>query len=395
MSNDNIIKRDIMKIAVFFHDCEITSGATASMFTLVESWHHIEGVEIVAYASCEGTLFDKLRTMGIKCKLYKSINSRYNKCRNVIRQMMVRAYSLAKVPRYERYVKCTLVRELKEEGIDIVYANTSACVVGYYLRRYAEIPLVWHVREFGDLDQNVSYVGGKRQLFKMLGKSDLLVFISKAIAQYYESAAKKTRSIVVYDDLSVNYDIYQEKDFTRRPLRLLSCGALIPGKGHLDVIKAVGIARDRGCDVELNIAGRGDIYLHLCTNLIKELRLDNYVHLLGQVKDMARVRKNCEVGVVASRMEAFGRVTVEGMLAGMVMIGSNTGGTAELIENGRTGLSYRAGCVEELAGCIESVYNAPQRSARMAEEGYSFSKKFIEGNCARTIFEQLKKMVDE
>lgn len=384
-----------MKIAVFFHDCEIASGATASMFTLVENWHHIEGVEIVAYASHEGTLFDKLRMMGIKCKLYSSINTRYNKGRNVIHQMMVRAYSLAKVPGFERYVKNTLVRELKEEGIDLVYANTSACVVGYYIRKHSEIPLVWHVREFGDLDQNVSYVGGKRQLFKMLGKSDLLVFISKAIAQYYESAAKKTSSIIVYNDLSANYDKYQEKDFSRHPLRLLSCGALNPGKGHLDVIKAVGIARGRGCDVELNIAGRGDIYLHLYTTLIKELRLDNYVHFLGQVKEMASVRKNSEVGVVASRMEAFGRVTVEGMLAGLVMIGANTGGTAELIENGRTGLSFQAGNVEELANCIESLYNAPQRAARMAEEGYRFSKQFIEGNCARAIFEQLKKIVDE
>ena len=384
-----------MKIAIFFHDCEITSGATASMFTLVESWHGIKGVEIVVYAPHEGTLFDRFRLMGIKCKLYSSINSRYNRGRNIFRQLIVRAYSLSKIPRFERYVKTKLVRDLKEEGIELVYANTTACVVGYYIRKHAEIPLVWHVREFGDLDQNVSYVGGKRQLFKMLGKSDLLVFISKAIAQYYESAARKTKSIAVYDDLSANYDIYQEKDFTRHPLRLLSCGALNPGKGHLDVIKAVGLVRNRGCDVELNIAGKGDMYLHLYKALIKELRLDNYVHLLGQVKEIASVRRNIEVGVVASRMEAFGRVTVEGMLAGMVMIGANTGGTAELIENGRTGLLFQAGNVEELADCIESLYNEPQMSAHMAKEGYRFSKQFIEGNCAKTIFEQLKMIVDE
>ena len=383
-----------MKIAVFFHDCEITSGATASMFTLVERWHII-GVEVVAYASYEGTLFDKLRDLGIKCKLNRSINSRYNKGRNIFRQLIVRAYSLSKIPAFKKYVRNELVDELKNDGIDIVYANTSACVTGYYIKQYYDIPLVWHIREFGDLDQNVGYVGGQRRFLKMLSEADLLIFISRAIANYYKEAAKHTNSVMVYDDLSSNYDIYQKKTFERKPTRVLSCGALNPGKGHLDVIRAVALLKERNVNVILNIAGGGDMYLPLYKSLIKELGIEDRVNLLGQVKDISSVRKESEIGVVASRMEAFGRVTVEGMLAGMAMVGANTGGTAELIENDETGLTFRIGDVKQIADCIEELINDPNKASRLSREGYEFAKQFIKGKCAATIHEELKKIIDE
>lgn len=383
-----------MKIAVFFHDCEVTSGATASMVTLVEYWHKM-GEEIYAYAPYDGILFDKLRSIGIRCNQYKTINSRYNRGRNIFRQLSVRAYSIIKIPAFKKYVKSELVEELKNERIDIVYANTSACVVGYYIKQYIEIPLIWHVREFGDLDQNVSYVGGKSKLFKMLAESDLLIFISKAIASYYKKAAIKTKSIMVYNDLSANYDVYQEKDFARKPVRLLSCGALNPGKGHLDVLRAVALLKERNCDVILNIAGSGDLYMPLYTSLINELGINDRVNLLGQVKDMSTLRKECEIGVVASKMEAFGRVTVEGMLAGMVMVGANTGGTAELIENDETGLTFRTGDVKQIADCIEELLNDPLKASRLSMEGYEFAKQFIKGNCAKIIHEELKKIIDE
>lgn len=51
------------------------------------------------------------------------------------------------------------------------------------------------------------------------------------------------------------------------------------------------------------------------------------------------------------RYEAMGRVTAEAMAAALPVIGYNSGGTPELIENEVTGLLYEGG-YKELAQCM-------------------------------------------
>ena len=60
-----------------------------------------------------------------------------------------------------------------------------------------------------------------------------------------------------------------------------------------------------------------------------------------------------DVELVCSRAEAFGRVTVEAMLGGIPVIGSNTGGTPELIQDGKNGYLYKYGNPEELESKME------------------------------------------
>ena len=285
---------------------------------------------------------------------------------------------------------------MNEEKVDVVYANTSACVIGYYIKKHANIPLVWHIREFGELDQNVGFVGGKKRLFQMISKSDLVIYISKAIEKYYSTGVKAKKAIVVYNDISSHYDCYSEKNWSNRPILILSCGALNPGKGHLDVIKAIGKLVVEGYDVKLYIAGKGDIYVPLYNKLIESLGLENRVNLLGQVNagDLKSLREQCQIGVVASRMEAFGRVTIEGMLSGMAIIGANAGGTAELIEDGKTGLLFNVGNIEEIAEKICYLISNPSEAKKIAKEGYTYSMQYILGNCARIIYKEINKLVD-
>lgn len=380
-----------MKIAVFFHDGVVQSGATQSMFTLVKNWHE-KGVEVLAFAPQEDSLFVELRKIGIECRLIPMGNSRYNRSRNIIRRILVRLYSIYTLHKLENYTKNYLIQLLKDENVDVVYANSSACVIGYYIKKYSNFPLVWHIREFGKLDQNVGFVGGDRKLYQMISTSDLVIYISNTIEHYYKANVQAKKSVVIYDDLTYDYDSFSERDWSKRPVSILSCGALNPGKGHLDVIRAVSILVNNNIDVELYIAGKGDIYLPLYTKLIRELSLQNRVHMLGQVSDMKSLREKCNIGVVASRMEAFGRVTVEGMLSGLAMVGANTGGTSELISDKKTGFLYNVGNIEELSEKISFLIKNPEVAKTIAKDGYSFAQQFIKGNCADLIFSELKKL---
>lgn len=382
-----------MKLAILFHDDIFESGASQSMYTLVEKWHN-DGVNIIAFIPGFGTLGKKLETIGIKTYRLPSVNARFNLGRNFFRQILVRLVGLITILKFKYLHAAKVATILNNEEVDIIYANTTACIQGYYLSKQTNKPLVWHVREFGDLDQNCGFVGKQSYFYKMLDSATLIIFISKAIENHYINHLLKAKYIVVYDDLSASYDKFERRDWTKRPIEMLSCGSLNPGKGHLDVIKAVALLKKKNIDVELNIAGRGDMYLPIYYDLIKDESVEDIVHLLGQVGNMDLLRKKCEIGIVASKMEAFGRVTVEGMLSGMVMIGADTGGTAEIIDDHKTGLLFQQGNSYAIADKIEEIVNDCTLADTLAINGYNSALRFISGNCANCILSELKIIAD-
>lgn len=83
--------------------------------------------------------------------------------------------------------------------------------------------------------------------------------------------------------------------------------------------------------------------------------LSKQVIYLGLVKDMNKLREKMNVGIVASEMEGFGRVTIDGMLSGMIMIGRNIGGTGELIQDNINGIIV-SNTLNDLSEKVDYVY---------------------------------------
>ena len=93
-----------------------------------------------------------------------------------------------------------------------------------------------------------------------------------------------------------------------------------------------------------------------------------------------------ELGIVASRSEAFGRVTIEGMLAQMAMIGASAAGTSELIENGKTGLLYEPDNIEELTKEIILLCKNLNMRKQIQKNGFEYAKAvYTNHNCAKQI----------
>ena len=62
------------------------------------------------------------------------------------------------------------------------------------------------------------------------------------------------------------------------------------------------------------------------------------------------------VGVFPSiHPEAFGIVAAEMMASGLAVVSSGVGGAGELIEDGKTGLRFKAGDSKELASCLKRL----------------------------------------
>ena len=59
--------------------------------------------------------------------------------------------------------------------------------------------------------------------------------------------------------------------------------------------------------------------------------------------DLYELRKHADIALMCSRGEALGRVTVEAMLSENLVIGADSAGTKEIIQNKVTGYLYKTG----------------------------------------------------
>ena len=160
-------------------------------------------------------------------------------------------------------------------------------------------------------------------------------------------------------------------------------GRLDPQKGQMTLVRALPRIHKAGFKVHVLFVGeptRGehaDFRKRLEENL-RANRLRDYVHFRPFQENPARVYAATDIFTLASYSETYGLVTIEAMASGLPVIGTRSGGTQEIIEEGKTGLLFNPRSHEKLAeGIITLLENPPlrqklARNARLkARERYS------------------------
>jgi colanic acid/amylovoran biosynthesis glycosyltransferase len=161
------------------------------------------------------------------------------------------------------------------------------------------------------------------------------------------------------------------------PLRLFSCGRLNFVKGHQDLIRAVGILRDQGMDVVLEIAGEDDMggvgYRRDLEVLLKDLGLSERVSLLGAVSEKRVLRGLCnsDLFVLASHHEPLGVAIMEALSCGLPVVATNLGGVPELISHGADGHLVSPQNPRVLADAIRRVATDPTMAKAYSDAGRS------------------------
>ena len=90
-------------------------------------------------------------------------------------------------------------------------------------------------------------------------------------------------------------------------------------------------------------------------------------------KELQAMRSNSSMVLVCSKREAFGRVTAEAMMSGKIVIGSNRGGTRELIgANKERGYLYTWNNPKELAQKIQFAISNPSETIKREKRAQEF-----------------------
>ena len=176
-----------------------------------------------------------------------------------------------------------------------------------------------------------------------------------------------------------NCIIIQYQNKTGR-IRLIIAGGISEGKGQWDAIRAVEILLKKGMDIYLNIVGDGvALYVNSLKKYVKQKNMNQYIVFTSYTKNLQQMRLNSDIILVCSRMEAFGRVTAEAMMAGKIVIGSSSGGTYELIgKHEERGYLYTWNNPEELAGKIEYVIGHSEEVIEKEKKAQNFILKLTD-----------------
>lgn len=157
------------------------------------------------------------------------------------------------------------------------------------------------------------------------------------------------------------------REYTARPevpFRILAIARLTPRKGLRTLLEAMLILQNRKQRVfTLDIAGDGDERLMLET-FVREKGLSDRVRFLGRVphRDIVPLYHRAHVYVLPSLSEGMSNNVLEAIASGLPIITTDTGGTRELVEEGRNGCVIRMNDPEHIVEKIVFLAEHPEQA---------------------------------
>lgn len=141
-------------------------------------------------------------------------------------------------------------------------------------------------------------------------------------------------------------------------------GRFDPHKGQLLLLEAMKLSKNANyhiCFLGEPTRNEGTTYYDEMLQCIQENRLENRVHIRPFRKDIASFYRAIDLFVMASKAETFGMVTIEAMASGTQTLGSNAGGTPEILEFGDLGLLFEPLNASSLAQNIDAFLTNPTK----------------------------------
>ena len=323
----------------FHHSSSELYGSDRSLLGLVEELQG-RGVAVSVNLPDDGPLRTKLESLGVEVE-----------CNDVIalRRSVLTGRGLIRLA--QALAKYGLSNRPAHAGKpSVVISNTSVVLSGYLRAWTSRARHVVFVREWYKSRL-------ERRLFSLLlHRADRIICVSESVRSQFcawKSLARKC--VVVHSGADIgSYRVGPAPSADGREglLRVLCPGRINSWKGQDVLIDALADLSGRGIRFDTRIVGGeygGGTEL---TRALKRRASRNSleVEFVGEVQTLRSMYEWCDIVVVPSTSpEPFGKVVVEALAAGRVVIASNIAGPSEIINDMKNGLLFQVGDSRSLA----------------------------------------------
>jgi len=274
----------------------------------------------------------------------------------------------------QKFCRC-----IRRNRICVVHAFDPTAVFAIPLARMMRVPLV------------LSSVLGYRNLFdprtrKQVPLTDRLVdgivvnceAMRRHIIDDYGVAPD--RVVLCYNGVETS-EFYPEPspkpDFVgAASLVIGSICVLRPEKRLEMLLEAFARVRRKNTGLKLLIVGSGPELPRLQAKAAG-LKIEGDCTFLPAVSSVASFLRVMDVFVSCSSSEAFSNSILEAMASGCCLVGSRVGGTPELIEDGKHGLLFESGNVQELSEKLTLLIENKNLRVRLARNAAAFAAESL------------------
>ncbi len=279
---------------------------------------------------------------------------------------------------------------IKSENVDLIISNTvRASIIGSLTAWMSRKKIIWFIRDF-------TFPLFFFKLFSYFPEK--IIFNSKATALYYENYLKnKEKKIIVY----IGRDFYKKAEEVKEEEILKQrkvwgadndtviigyVGRLVEWKGPQVLIRAINSLKKEGIkNIKCVIVGAGEGQEQNneeeLRRVVKNLKLEKYIIFTGYKKDLAIIMKSLNILALTSiEPEPFSSTVVDAMMAKVPVIGTNIGGTPEIIFNIKTGLFVRPDNADDLSNAITKLINNDELKKEVVKNAYNRVIKYHTSN---------------
>ncbi len=296
-------------------------------------------------------------------------------------------------------------------SFDIIHAHDwIVAFASRVLKNTYSIPMVCtihateHGRNSGIHDDTQRYISGVEwwltyEAWKVIVNSEYMKQEAKTVFQLPED---KIRVIPNGVDIHKFDGFEREPEFRRKYAAdnekiVFFVGRLVNEKGVQVLLEAIPKVIHYYNDVKFVIAGKGP-QLEYLKGKAAAMYISNRIYFTGYINDgdLMKLYKCADVAVFPSLYEPFGIVALEGMVANVPVVVSDTGGLGEIVYHGIDGMKSYTGNSNSLADSILEILHSPRKAEEMKEKAMEkVNRTYNWDIISRQTMNVYKEVVDE
>jgi GT2 family glycosyltransferase/glycosyltransferase involved in cell wall biosynthesis len=287
---------------------------------------------------------------------------------------------------------------IRELGVDLVYGNTLETFHAIEAAAAAGLPSIWNPRESEPWHYYFTRFGPyiNSRALKCFFYPYKVVFTANASLRVFEQLDVRRNFMTIHDGLDQAWFRARLGQYTRTGARktlgiaedevmLLTVGTVENRKGQLDAVGAIDEMQDgvRSSIRWFVVGDRPGDYsseLHRRRGLLGPEKASR-LSIVPQCPEAALYYSAADIYVCSSRIEAFPRVILEAMAAGLPIVTTPVFGILEQVREGRNAIFYQPGDTKDLADRVARLAVDTALRERMGNQSPIVLNTVIDYEC--------------